>query len=82
MVKDLFKLRKYNIHEVNKQIFQSQNSGRQEDENGNDQSIEKTNDINQDIPTTDMSHTGDTVVHDFIQDTANPNIITIKESQE
>ena len=69
MVKDLFKLRKYNIHEVNKQIIQSQsnlNSARQEDEKANDPSIEKTNDNSQDISTTDVSHTGDKVVHDKV----------------
>ena len=98
MVKDLFRLRKYNIHEINKQIILSQsnpNSTRQEDKKANDPSIEKTNDNSQDIPTTNMSHTGeivhnDTVVHDTVgQDTVgqdtdaanNPNIIT-KESQE
>jgi len=96
VVKDLFKLRKYNIHEVNKQIIQSQsnlNSAEQEDEKANDPSVEKTNDNSQDIPETDVSHTGDKVVNNtvvedkvvhntVVQDTvtANPNII-IKENQ-
>lgn len=66
MVKDFSKLRKYNIQEVNKQIIQSQpnlNSARQE--KANDQSIEKTkNDNSQDTSETDVSHTGDKVVHD------------------
>lgn len=69
MVKDLFKLRKYNIHEVNKQIIQSQsnlNSAEQEDEKANDPSVEKTNDNSQDIPETDVSHTGDKVVNDTV----------------
>ena len=93
MVKDLFRLRKYNIHEINKQIILSQSnpsSKRQEDKKANDPSVQKTNDNSQDIPTTNTSHTGeikrnDTVVHDTAgQDTDaanNPNIIT-KESQE
>lgn len=72
VVKDFSKLRKYNIHEVNKQIIQSQpnlNSARQE--KANDQSIETTkNDNSQDTSETDVSHTGDKVVHDtVVQDT-------------
>ncbi len=55
VVKDLFKLRKYNIHEVNEQIFQSQNNSRPKDNKGNDPSIEKTNDNNQNSSTTDTS---------------------------
>ena len=69
MVKDLFKLRKYNIQEVNKQIIQSQsnpNSARREDKKANDPSIEKINDNSQDISTTDTSHTGDIVVNDTV----------------
>ena len=122
-MKDLFKLRKYNIHEVNKQIIQSQSNldiARQEDKKANDPGIEKTNDNTQDTSETDDSHTGDkvvrdtvvqdkvvhdtvvqgtvvhnTVVHDtvvqdtVVQDTvvhdtgtANPNIKTVKKSQE
>ena len=112
-MKDLFKLRKYNIHEVNKQIIQSQSnldSARQEDKKANDPSIEKTNDNTQDTSETDDSHTGDKVVRDtvvqdkvvhdtvvqgtvvhntVVQDTvvhdtgtANPNIKTVKKSQE
>lgn len=80
VVKDLFKLRKYNIHEVNKQIFQSQNSANQKDGKGNNPSVESvTNDKNQDISTTDMSHTDNLVVHDT--GTAKPNII-VKDGQE
>jgi len=70
VVKDLFKLRKYNIHEVNKQIIQSQsnlNSAGQEDEKANDPSTEKTNDNSQDIPIeTDVSQSGDKVLHDTV----------------
>ena len=69
MVKDLFKLRKYNIHEVNKQIIQSQSnpdSARQEDKKANDPSIEKSNDNTQDTSETDVSYTGDEVVHDTV----------------
>ena len=69
MVKDLFKLRKYNIQEVNKQIIQSQsnlNSARREDKKANDPSIEKINDNSQDISSTDVSHTGDIVANDTV----------------
>jgi len=67
VVKDLFKLRKYNIHEVNKQIIQSQsnlNSTGKEDEKANDPSTEKTNGNCQDTSIkTDASQSGDKVVH-------------------
>ena len=69
MVKDFLKLRKYNIHEVNKQIIQSQsnlNSVRQEDEKANDPSIGKTTDSSQDTSEKDENHTGDKVVHDTV----------------
>ena len=70
VVKHFFKLRKYNIHEVNKQIIQSQsnlNSAGQEDEKANDPSADNTNDNSQDIPIkTDVSQSGDKVLHDTV----------------
>jgi len=93
VVKDLFRLRKYNIHEINKQIILSQsnpNSKSQEEKKANDPSVQKPNDNSQDMPTTNTSHTGeivrnDTVVHDTVgQDTDAANVLNIitKESQE
>lgn len=75
VVKDLFKLRKYNIHEVNEQIFQSQkNSAKLKEDNGVDPSIEKTNDNTQDISTTDSTTT--------VDNTNTGDLIVIKECQE
>lgn len=63
VVKDLFKLRKYNIHEVNEQIFRSQNSARLTDDKGGDpDSIEKTKDNNQVSSTTNGGDTEKTTV--------------------
>ncbi|XP_078376011.1 THUMP domain-containing protein 1-like [Oculina patagonica] len=74
VVKDLFKLRKYNIHEVNEQIFRSQNNTRTKDAKGDDSSIEKTKDNNQDNSTTDRSsHTESTTVENTV--TANQDTV-------
>lgn len=62
VVKDLFKLRKYNIHEVNEQIFRSQNKTKPKDNKSEDPSIEKTEDNNEEISTTDRSQTESTTV--------------------
>ena len=77
VVKDLIKLRKYNIHEVNEQIFRSQkntnpkdnnsedpkdnNNEDPKDNNSEDPSIEKTEDKNEEISTTDSTQTESTV---------------------
>ena len=56
VVKDLVKLRKYNIHEVNEQIHRSQNSSRIEDGKNKDQNIKTTNHNDQEITTTEGDH--------------------------
>ena len=61
VVKDLIKLRKYNIHEVNEQIFRSQKNTKPKDNNSENPSIEKTEDKNEEISTTDSTQTESTV---------------------
>jgi len=77
VVRDLFKLRKYNIHEVNEQIHHSQSRSRTEEGRIKDQS-DKTRSLsdldNQNMPKTEGNHTE--------VDQLNEDTVIVKESQE
>ena len=75
VVRDLFKLRKYNIHEVNEQIHHSQSRSRTEEGRIKDQSDKTTSDLdNQNMPKTEGNHTE--------VDQPNEDTVIVKESQE